>query len=378
MKKKNFDINIMEPFLTKLEKKYLLKTFDNNEISVFGNTTTRVKKKLSSITNCSNITLTNSGSSALILGLKSLDLNENDLIITSNYTFIATINSIIHSNLKPWIFDIDREFYSIDLDNLENILNKDTYKRNGLTYHKKTNQRVSAIMPVFFCGIIPDLKRLKIISKKFNLKIISDCAGGFIQLKYNTDLIKFSDILVTSFNGNKSITSGGGGAIFSKNKKYYKKFESLSDNSKIGKYVHDDFGFNFKMTNLHASILLGQLKRIDEIILKKKNINNFYKKNLNSAKFDLIYSKDVMWLNLILVKKLKNKKKIINDLKRKKIFLESFWVTMSNQKKIKKNFLLTPCPVSNSISKKIIVLPSSSYLKVEELKRITKLMNDFK
>ena len=321
MKKKNFDINIMEPFLTKLEKKHLLKTFDNNEISVFGNTTTRVKKKLSSITNCSNITLTNSGSSALILGLKSLDLNENDLIITSNYTFIATINSIIHSNLRPWIFDIDREFYSIDLDNLENILNKDTYKRNGLTYHKKTNQRVSAIMPVFLWNNTR-FKKIKNNFEKFNLKIISDCAGGFIQLKYNTDLIKFSDILVTSFNGNKSITSGGGGAIFSKNKKYYKKFESLSDNSKIGKYVHDDFGFNFKMTNLHASILLGQLKRIDEIILKKKNINNFYKKNLNSAKFDLIYSKDVMWLNLILVKKLKNKKTIINDLKKENFFGE--------------------------------------------------------
>ena len=368
----------MEPFLTNLEKKYLLKTFNKNEISVFGNTTTKVKNKLSSITNCSNITLTNSGSSALILGLKSLDLNENDLVITSNYTFIATINSIIHSNLKPWIFDVDKEFYSIDLDNLVNILNKNTYKKKGHTYHKKTNQRVSAIMPVFFCGITPDLKKLKIIAKKFNLKIISDCAGGFIQLKYNRDLIKFSDILITSFNGNKSITSGGGGAIFSKNKKYYKKFENLSDNSKIGKYIYDDFGFNFKMTNLHASILLGQLKRIDEIITKKKKISNFYKDNLNLTKFDLINSKDIMWLNLIIIKKLKDKKKIINNLKKKNIHLEKFWVTMDNQKKIKKNFLLTPCPVSNFISKKVLVLPSSSNLKIKELKRITNLINNFK
>ena len=125
-------------------------------------------------------------------------------------------------------------------------------------------------MPVMFCGIVPDIKKIKSVSKKFNLKIIIDCAGGFTEIIKNKDIIKLSDIVITSFNGNKSITSGGGGAIFSQNTKYFKKFEKLADNSKIGKYVHNNFGYNYKMTNLHAAILLGQINRMKFIIKKKK------------------------------------------------------------------------------------------------------------
>jgi len=367
----------MEPFLSKVEKKYLIKTFNENFISVYGNITRKVKNKITKITKCPNVTLTNSGSSALILGLKSLNLKDDDLVITTNYTFIATINSIIHTKLKPWIFDIEDKNFSIDINNLEKIINNDTYKKNGFIYHKKTNQRITAIMPVIFCGIIPNLKRIKLISKKYNLKIIMDCAGSFIQLTKNNDLIKISDIVITSFNGNKSITSGGGGAIFSNKKKYFKNFDKLSDNSKIGKYIHSDFGFNFKMTNLHASILMGQLDRISEIIKKKKFINKFYKKNLNSKKFELIKSKDIMWLNLIKLKNYKDKNKLINNLKKHNIFLERFWVTMNNQKKLKKKMLFTACPVSNLVSEKVLVIPSSIFLKTKELKKITDLLNKF-
>ena len=378
MRNNNFKIKVMEPHLSNLEKKYLFETFNNNQISVFGNMVEKVKNKIIKSTNCQNITLTNSGSSALILALKSLDLDNNDIIITSNYTFIATINSIIHAGLKPWIFDTETENFSIDIDNLEKILIKNTYKKKNFRYHKKTHQRISAIMPVMFCGIVPDIKKIKSVSKKFNLKIIIDCAGGFTQIIKNKDIIKLSDIVITSFNGNKSITSGGGGAIFSQNTKYFKKFEKLADNSKIGKYVHNNFGYNYKMTNLHAAILLGQINRMKFIIKKKNFIHNFYKKNLHSKKFDLISAKDTMWLNLIKIKNLKNKNKLVNELLKKNIFLERFWVTMCNQKKIRKNFLLTPCPKSDYISERIVVIPSSTFLGLKELKKITNLLNNFR
>lgn len=377
MQKKITKIDVMEPSLSNIEKNYLIKTFNQNYISVFGSIVNKVKSRIIQLTKCSNLTLTNSGSSALIIGLKSLHLNENDLVITSNYTFIATINSIIHAKLKPWLFDIEKNNFSIDLNNLEKILIKNTYKKKNFIYHKKTNQRVSAIMPVIFCGIVPDLKRIKLISKKYNLKIIIDCAGGFIQLIDNKDLIKFSDIVITSFNGNKSITSGSGGAIFSNKKKYFKKFDSLSNNSKIGQYLYDDFGFNAKMTNLHAAILMGQLDRIRFIINKKKIISKFYRENLNSKKFKLIVSKEIMWINLIELEKYRDRNKLLNYLKKSNIFLGEFWVTMNNQKKIKNKMMFTPCPISNSLSKKILVLPSSISLKQKELLKIKNLLNKF-
>lgn len=371
-------INILEPDLTKKEISLVNNTLKKKHISSFGNLPILVKKKISSMSGCNNVTLTSSGSAALILGLKSLNLNKEDLVITTNYTFIASINSIIHTGHKPWIFDVSKKDLSIDLNHIEKILESETFKRGKYYYHKKLKKRISCIMPVFFCGLIPDLKKLSKISKKFNLKIISDCAGAFFSIIENKDIIKTSDIVITSFNGNKTITAGSGGALFSKNKKIYNKFNSLVDNSKYKhKYTHDDFGFNFKISSLHAAVLLGQLNRFFEIKKKKKFITDFYSKNLISKKFDFINSKDMLWVNLIKFKNLQDKYLFISKTNKHKIKFEEFWVTMNNQKKLKSQMFFNSYKISDNISKKVVAIPSSSTLKIKDLKLIVKTLTKF-
>ena len=369
--------NILEPDISIKEINLVNKTLKKNQISAFGDFPRLASKKISKISNSKYVTLTSSGSAALLLAIKSLSLREGDLIITSNYTFIATINSIIHTNCKPWIFDINQKDYSIDLDKLEKTLKEQLIKKGKYFYHKKLRQRVSCIMPVFFCGITPDIKRLSKISKKYNLKIINDCAGSFFSLANDKSIIKYSDISITSFNGNKSITSGAGGAILTNNKSYYKKFDKLVDNSKMNrKYLHSDFGFNYKMSSLHSAILLGQLNRFKEILKKKKIIRNYYSKYLKSDKFSFIDNEKLLWINLIKLKKIKDKKKFLKELN-KKIRIEEFWISMNNQKKIKKKMIIQNFNVSNEISKKIIAIPSSSFLSRDNLKYIVKILNSF-
>ena len=128
--------------------------------------------------------------------------------------------------------------------------------------------------------------------------------GIIFSLANDKSIIKYSDISITSFNGNKSITSGAGGAILTNNKSYYKKFDKLVDNSKMNrKYLHSDFGFNYKMSSLHSAILLGQLNRFKEILKKKKIIRNYYSKYLKSDKFSFIDNEKLLWINLIKLKK---------------------------------------------------------------------------
>ena len=369
-------INLLEPDISNIEKKELWRAIKNNYISTYGNISKEAKNKIIKLTNCKHVELSNSGSAALLLAIKSLNLKKEELIITSNYTFIATINSIIHSGHKPWIFDVEDKYLSINLENLENTLKKETYLRSDGIYHKKLNKRVSSIVIVFFAGIIPDLKKIRKIAKKFKLKIIVDCAGSFFSLIEDKQLIKSVDMIITSFNGNKSLTAGAGGAILSNKAKFAKIFKHLIDNSKTNKpYYHLDFGFNYKISNLHSSILLGQLKRYKEIKNKKNKIKTFYNRELKSNKFKLIKSDNTIWQNFIVLDNKVNKSNLIKNAIKKKIMLKDFWVPMRDQKLLKKEMIFSKKLKSNSFLKRILPIPSSSFLTKKDLKRVVNFLN---
>ena len=155
------------------------------------------------------------------MSFKSLKIKEGDIVLTQSYTFGATINSIVHAGGNPFLFDIYEKTLSINLEQVENYLIKDTYKKGNFYFDKKTKKRVYCICPVLSFSIVPDLKKLKHISKKYNLKIILDAASALGSKFYKKSLENFSDIVVYSFNGNKSYTSGGGGIISTNNKSYH-------------------------------------------------------------------------------------------------------------------------------------------------------------
>ena len=372
-------INLLEPDISKIEINEIKKALQNNFISTYGNISEKTKEKIKHITKSNYVELSNSGSSALILAIKSLKLQKEEMIITSNFTFIATVNSIMHCGHIPWIFDIESKNFSINLDKLNETLNEETYFKKGGLYNKKLKKRISCIIVVFFAGIVPDLNKLQKIAKKFKLKVIVDCAGGFFSLIENKEILKKVDITITSFNGNKSLTAGSGGAIFSNKLKYAKIFSNLIDNSKSKKpYYHLDFGFNFKISNIHSAILLGQLKRYKEIKSKKNKIKQFYDQKLSSKHFKLIKSKNTLWQNCIIIDNKINKAKLIYKANLKNIMIKEFWVSMINQKKIKRHMFFDKKIQLKDISDRILPIPSSTFLKKKELLRIVKFLNNYK
>ena len=179
-----------------MKKKRILESVEKNEISTYGRNVSLFEKNISKLTGAKYNLAVNSGSSALLLAFKSLGVKKNDLIITQSYTFTATTNSIIHSGGKPWLFDINKENFSINLEDIQKSLIKKCYKKGKFYYHKNTKQRVFAICPVFSFSIIPRLDELQLLAKKFNLKIILILPALLMQ---NTTRRTLSHLLILLF-----------------------------------------------------------------------------------------------------------------------------------------------------------------------------------
>ena len=371
-------IPLFEPNISNLEKKYVLKSLEKNQISTYGYFKSLFEKKAKSITKSKFNLSTNSGSSALFLALKSLEIGEDEIVLTQSYTFAATTNAIILNKSIPLLLDINLEDLNIDINQLENFLEKKTFRKKKNTFHKQTKKKISCICLVFSLGIIPDLKRIKNISKKYNLKIIFDAACSFGNKFNNNKLSKYCDIATYSFNGNKNFTTGGGGLYSTDIKKYYLKALSIANNGKVSTYQYQSIGYNLRMPSINAAVGLAQLERFNKIIKKKKTIRDLYKKNLKKYQlFNCRFSwgNYLPWMNFCLVKNETMLKKIIKILNMRNIACDYFWIPMHKQN-IKSKFILTKFTNTDYIYKKILILPSSTNIKLKNIKIISKIINN--
>lgn len=373
-------INILEPNLFKNEKKYLKDCLKYNEISTYGRFIEKFENEVKLVSKAKFSIATTSGSVGLFLALKAININKDDIVITPSYTFAATTNSIIHSSATPLLFDINENDMTIDLNEVYNFLKTKTYKKGHHYFHQKTKKRIYCILPVTTFSIIPNMDEIKRIAKEFNLKIIVDAASAIGSSYNNESLLNYSDIVVYSFNGNKSITSGGGGVVVTNNNKFSKKVSLLSTNAKSKKipYTYEDIGYNFKITNIHAAIGLGQIENLKKIFGKKQKIQNYYKKKINNINFKFpsipSWSKNVLWLNFIISNNKENFNKLRKKFKLINYNLNTFWKPIHLQKK--KLFIkASKFNVTEKIWNKIIILPSSTKLNVRDLNKVINKIN---
>ena len=314
----NIDLNI--PNLSKLEKKFINQALNRNEISTYGGNVLKLEHNLNNYTGAKYNLAVNSGSSGLILSYLSSGIADNDLVIMPSYTFAATANSLYHAGGIPWFFDIDKNTFCLDINQVDNILRKTTFQRNKQCFLKKNKQRVFAITPVFTFGLLPNLNELKKIAKKHNLKIIADAACALGSKFNGKNHTNYTDISIFSLNGNKSFTAGGGGIISTNNKKTFMIAKSLATNSKTRNYNYNDIGFNLRITNLHASIALAQLSRFNEIYKHKSKISEIYEKKLIKFRFlpKNSWCKNILWFNAVILKNKQEYSKVLNLMKKKK------------------------------------------------------------
>ena len=332
------------------------------------------------------VTLTSSGSSAIHTSLLALSIRKGDMIFVPSYTFIATANAIKLSGAEPFFIDIKKDTFTIDANLIEKIIKEKCYlKKNGDLIFKKNKKRISAIMSVFTLGMPADMNELKLICEKYKLKLIVDAACAIGSEYKNYKLTQMgADLSILSFNANKIITSGGGGAVISRKKSLYKQTEYYSSNSKKykNKYIFDDIGFNYRMNNIQAAVGLAQIELLNFFLKKKQYIKNFYDKKL---KTEILLKKITRlpfkndrkssnWLSGYLINS--NYEKLKKYLKNNNVQCDDFWKPCHLQKpylKAQKSSM----KITNSIWKKILILPSSTNIKDSELKKIVTIIKKF-
>ncbi len=380
------NIYVSEPSFTGSEKKYLIDCINSGYVSSIGNYVKLFEKKISKLTKVKNCISCINGSSALDISVKLLCKRDYDEVIVPTMTFVATINALQYNNIDPIFMDCDN-FFNIDETKTINFIQKKTKFVRGKTINKKTGKVISAIIIAHIWGNAASVDKLIPLCKKRNIKIIEDAAES-LGSKYKIGKFRgkytgtIGEIGIFSFNGNKVITAGSGGAIVSNNKKLIKKAKYLITQARENKfdYIHGDIGYNYRISNLNAAVGLAQLEKINEKIKKKRTVHNFYKKNLlNNLNYELCntpeYSWNNNWINILKIKNRKiTRNNLRNLLKKKSIEIRPIWYPIHLLKPYKQYETYL---ISNAIKlhRKCMCLPSSPKLSIKDLKRIILNLN---
>lgn len=371
-------INLAIPNITGNERKYLNECIDTTFVSSVGEFVTRLEKMICDSTDACYGVATSSGTTGLHLALMSVGVKQNDLVIIPSFTFIATANAVAHCGAMPWCMDISEESWTLNPSILRSELENETIISDGNVIHKKTGKRVSAIMPVYTLGTPADMDEINNIAKKYKLPVVADAAAAIGARYKERNIGKLADLTVFSLNGNKTITSGGGGMVIGNNKELMDKIRHISTTARVSiEYDHDMIGYNYRMTNIQAAVGCAQMERLNEFVEIKRKIRFHYNKIFSnipgiSTFTEPTWCKSACWFSGFIIenKTLTAAKELCEKLKINDIEARTFWKPIHFQLpyvNVPKSSML----VSERLWDKIITLPCSTNISDEELEKVS-------
>ena len=338
-----------------------------NNVAI-GKQTDKFKSGLKNVIGSKNILLTSNGTVALFAALISEEINENDEVLVPTLNYIASANAVLSCKSTPHFIDSSLQDLSVDFEKLEKYLKKITVVKKNITINKFSKKRIRALMITHVFGHSGNMHKAMKICKKYNLALIEDASEALGTKYKNKHVGTFGDYGVISFNGNKIITTGGGGALIVKKNTKFQKLKKIINNGKIYDrfdFLHSEVGLNFNLPNLNASLGCSQLQRLKNKINNRRLLYKIYSKH-NNAKFELINepinSKSNFWLQALRLNNKKEKKFLLNYFHKNKIEARSIWKPnhlFSYLKKYPKMNLDNSIKLYNSV----INIPSSIKLK---------------
>lgn len=354
------------PSISEKEKYYAYDAAENGWNNNWSNYLTKFENLFSKKLKRKYSLSTSSCTGAMHIALLALNIKAGDEVIVPDITWVSTASVVQAVGAIPVFADVNIDDWTINIDSVKRLISNKT----------------KAIMPVHLYGMPANLEELKKISKKHNLKIIEDAAPAIGSKSKNIIAGGLGEFSAFSFQGAKLLVTGEGGILTTNNKDLYEKAKKIWDFGRNPKKTFwiDDKGLKYKMSNIQAAVGLGQLERLDELILQKRKINQWYKKYLNQKNFKLINEKkdtrSIYWMNCILLNKKIDRQKIIVFLKKNKIDTRPCFPSISSYpiwKKYKKDKLIN----SKIISNYGLNLPSGVLLKENDIKKISLIVNKF-
>ena len=359
------------PYISQRDINSVNKVLKNGWISSDGPEVRKFESEFSKFIGRKYSVTVSSGTAALEIAIKALGIKKNDEVLIPNFTIISNALAVVKQQAKPVLVDCNLENWNIDINQLENKINKKT----------------KAIIITHIYSFANDMDKILKICRKNNIFVIED-AAEVIGLKYkNKKCGSFGDISTFSFYANKQITTGEGGMISVNKFDLYNKCKSLRNLcfGKLNRFNHEDIGWNYRMTNIQAALGLSQIKNINKIVKKKIMIGRQYYKNLKLNKNLTIlppfisYSKNIYWVVGILIKNKKIKSSLLAiELRKFGIMTRPFFWPMHEQKIFKKMklFKKSKFPNSSYLARYGLYLPSYYNLNNKQIDYISSVVNN--
>ncbi|HIC4137497.1 TPA: aminotransferase LegC [Campylobacter jejuni] len=360
------NIALHEPCFIGNEKKYLLECIDSGFVSSVGEFVTRFEEALKEKTKTRFVIATNTGTAALHIALLANGIDENCEVITQSISFVATANAIAYTGAKPVFLDIDENTLSLSPKALEHFLENQTYQKDNLSYNKTTHKPIKACVIMHTFGLSAHIKAIKELCEKYHILLIEDAAEALGSTYENKALGTFGKCGILSFNGNKIITGGCGGAILSDDENLAKLARHLSTTAKIPhpyKYDHDRIAYNYRLCNINAAILLAGLENLELFLENKRELAKIYKdffKNHDKCKFidEKSNEKSNFWLNTLLFKDENLRNIFLEECLKNNIFVRPIWKSLPSLKAFQ-NCQSNELINTKNLEKRLVNLPSS-------------------
>lgn len=358
-------IPLHEPIFTGNEKKYLRECIDSTFVSSVGKFVDQFEDKIAKYTGTKYAVATVNGTSALHISLLLANVDKDCEVITQSLTFVATCNAISYCNAKPIFIDVDRDTMGLSPSSLRFFLKNNTTIKNKKCINNKTKKIIKACVPMHSYGHPCRIDEIKKICDEYSIFLIEDAAesvGSFYKDKHTGT---FGQIGTLSFNGNKIITAGGGGCIITNDKALKKKAKHLTTTAKVPhkwNFNHDMVGYNYRMPNLNAALLMAQIEKLDDFIINKRNLAMKYEsffKNTECKFFkEPTDSKSNYWLNSIILKNKNQRDKFLKDTNSTGIMTRPIWILM-NKLEMFKNSQCDELKNSIWLFERVVNIPSS-------------------
>ena len=373
----NKRIFLSSPHMGEFEREFVKEAFDTEWIAPLGPNVNKFEKELAEYVGVKSAAVLTSGTSAIHLAVKLLGVSKGDYVLCSSLTFCASCNPIVYEGAIPVFIDSEPESFNMSPKALKKAL--EDLKVKGIT--------PKAAIVVNLYGNSANMDAIKELCDEYNVKIIEDAAESLGSTYKGKMSGTIGEIGIYSFNGNKIITTSGGGALVSDNEEYVKKARFLSTQAKepMPYYEHKEIGYNYRMSNVVAGIGRGQLRVLDNRVKEKNNIFNTYKEGFKDI--DDINMMPItegctsnQWLSVITLKEESKVKPtdIIDALEKENIELRSIWKQMNLQPVDKDNMFYNHnengISVGEDILNRGVCLPSDTKMTNDDLKRVINII----
>lgn len=365
-------IPVNEPLLDGNERIYLNECIDSGWISSEGPFVTKFEELFSGRCNRSYGVAVSNGTAAIDAAINALEIGPGDEVIVPAFTIISCVSQIVRNGAIPVLVDCDPNSWNMDISQIE----------------EKITPRTKAIMAVHIYGLPVDMDPLLELAKRYGLKVIEDAAEVHGQTYKGRPCGSFGDISIFSFYSNKHITTGEGGMILTNSLHLAERCRSIRNLffQPEQRFVHNELGWNLRMTNLQAAVGLAQLERLDEFVLKKRKMGaRYYEllKDIKGIKHPLQrteFAENIYWVYGLVLDSIDNAcgKKIITELEKKGVGSRPFFYTLNKQPVLKKMGLFEgeEYPVATNLSRNGFYLPSGMALTDQQMDKVSNALHD--